>query len=87
MLSGKARILRNSWGKRLVIPNCPHGIVLYDNWELYIIWVAGNPGSYVVDIKSFGNDSLNFTVDKNTGSVTVTHKDSNTIGGYLYIGA
>lgn len=82
----KARIARTGWGTSLTIPNSPHGFVIFDNWTIYLIWAAGNAGSYNVDISLiYGNDDLSFTIDRNTGTV-VTRLKSGT-GAITYIGS
>lgn len=80
----KARIARTGWGTSLTIPNLPHGFVIYDNWTIYLIWAAGNAGSYNVDVsRIYGNDDLIFTLDRNTGTVTVRLKSGT--GAITYI--
>lgn len=83
----KARIARTGWGTSLTIPNLPHGFVIFDNWEVYLIWTAGNAGSYAVDVtKVYGvNDDLSFTIDRNTGTVVVRLKSGT--GAITYIGS
>lgn len=86
-LGAKARIARTGWGTSLTIPNLPHGLVMYSNWQLYLIWAAGNAGSYAVDVsKVYGvNEDLSFTIDKNTGTVVVRLKSGT--GAITYIGS
>lgn len=84
----KARILRTAWGKTLTIPGIPHGFVLYDNWEVYLIWVAGVSGAHNMDVsKIFGvNENLTFSINRSDGTVTASLKDTSSNAGIVYIG-
>ena len=86
LLGGRARIVRQSWGKSLSI-QMPHGIIIDNYYNAYIIWVAGNPGNYQYQKNNFaGEDSLNFSVNANTGVLSVSSKN-NTDTAITYIGA
>lgn len=86
LLSGRARVCQNTWGSNFYISGRAHGIVIFADRVVYGIWVGGNSGSYAVSsTKIAGSENLTFNVDKNSGSVTVTHAGG-TIGGYCYIG-
>lgn len=94
--SNKSRCIRNNWGKSITIPgiheggtNDPHGFVIDSQRTLYIVWVAGSKGSLEANTHriwqlSEGNDTLQFSVDPNTGTLTVTASETTAI---LYIGA
>ena len=65
----------------------PHGIIIDNSQNAYIVWVAGNAGNYqCAKTVLCGGDSLNFTVNANTGSITVNTKNG-TDTAITYIGA
>lgn len=94
--SNKPRCIRNNWGTSITIPGSfeggtgnPHGFVIDSQRTLYIVWVAGSKGSLEANIHriwqlSEGNDTLQFFVDPNTGTLTVTASETTAI---IYIGA
>lgn len=85
-LSGMTRMLQTVWGTSLSIPSSPHGLVLYSQRSIYLIWVAGNAGAYQLNTKLVtGNDELNLSVNANNGTVTVSAKNSAN-GTITYIG-
>lgn len=94
--SNKPRCIRNNWGTSITIPGSfeggtgdPHGFVIDSQRTLYIVWVAGSKGSLEANTHriwqlSEGNDTLQFSVDPNTGTLTVTASETTAI---MYIGA
>ena len=86
LLAGKARMLRTGWGKNLVIP-MPHGILIDNYYNAYIVWVGGDAGNHELNKNLFaGNDSLNFSLNTNTGVLTVSSKN-NANTAITYIGS
>ena len=94
--SNKPRCIRNDWGTSITIPgiyeggtNNPHGFVIDSQRTLYIVWVAGSMGSLEANTHriwqlSEGDDTLQFSADPNTGTLTVTASETTAI---MYIGA
>lgn len=88
VLAGKARIVRQSWGKTLSIPGLPHGLIFVNAYNLYLILAAGVQGSYEINkTLLLGNDNLNISINANNGTVIASFKDVNLIGAITYIGS
>ncbi len=88
VLAGKARIVRQGWGKTLSIPGLPHGLIFVNAYNLYLILAAGVQGSYEINkTLLLGNDNLNISINANNGTVTASFKDVNLIGAITYIGS
>ena len=94
--SNKPRCIRNNWGTSITIPgiheggtNNPYGFVINNQRDLYIVWVSGTKGSLEANTHRIWklteeNDILQFSVDPNTGTLTITASKTTAI---MYIGA
>ena len=95
--SNKPRCIKNSWGTSITIPGIhegrtynTHGFVIDGQRTIYIVWVAGAAGSLeanahrIWQLYEGGEDTLQFSVDPNTGALTVTASETTAI---MYIGA
>lgn len=68
-----SRKYNTNWGSSLVIPPLAHGFIIINNNALYLVWVAGNGGSFGVNITFLhGIDNAVFTCKKENGELTVT---------------
>ena len=75
-LNTKANAHKTGWGNSIIISTF-HGLLICNHTHVYIVWVSGGAGSYVVNVtRIYGpNDNMNFSVNKNTGVVTASTKD------------
>lgn len=61
-----------------------HGILIVSGFSAYLIWVAGDNGQLDINRRRFyGTDSCTFTVNKSTGTWTVS---SDELSGFVYFG-
>lgn len=68
------RMFGTVWGTSLKIPSpTPHGFILVNHAWVYVIWVAGNVGSFNVNYNLIfgGNDIITVSCNKQNGELTI----------------
>ena len=84
------RVLSESWGYKLEIPNGhpTHGIIVIDKSYVYIIWVSGATNDLKVNVTPIngGSGEVQATCDKISGHVRVVAVPNTSNHGITYIG-
>lgn len=82
--SAYARMYNTNWGNSLIIPALANGCIVIGHHSLYLVWVAGDVGSFELNYSSVcGNNDATFTCDPENGKITVTIPYTS---GMTYIG-